>query len=187
LRVELMLEALKQLDQPAESNRLRSIWEGAYGPMRTMLDFRNEVERVVRAVYKGPYKGIALTAITAFPPDVDQTLQTIGEAAAGRFLDTLARYDDPRLLFAAAQWLHENPQPGQHMDAYKFIIEQIVKKGANQFRMRGETVESKAVLDAGLKSQEEIDRKNGRALSDYLLKLGAYPPPADGPLDPQRS
>jgi hypothetical protein len=43
------------LGHPGESDRLRSTWEEAYGPMQTMLDFRNDVQRVVRAVYKGPY------------------------------------------------------------------------------------------------------------------------------------
>lgn len=188
LRVELMLEALKgQLGHPGESDRLRSMWEGVYGRMQTMLDFKDDVKRVVRAVYKGPYRGIALTEITTFPQNAREILQTIGQAAADGFLDDLDHYKDPRELFAAAQWLHENPQPRQHAGAYKFIIEQIVKKGANQFRTRGEPVEDKAVLDADLKPQEETDRKNGRALSDYLLTLGAYPPPAAGPPDRQGS
>lgn len=187
LRMELMLEALKQTGHLEDSKRLRLTWEGAYGPMQKMLDFKNDVERVVRSVYDGPYKGIALTSITSFPQNVSQTLQTIGEAAAGSFRSALAGYDNPRLLFAAAQWLHENPQPGQHADAYKFIVEQIVKKGTNQFRMRGESVENKATLDADLKAHEETDRANGRALSDYLLKLAAYPQPAAERLDRQKS
>ena len=88
LRVDLMIEALKQLGHPGESDRLRSMWEEACGPMQTMLDFRNDVERVVRAVYKGSLQGIAITAITSFPKNKKCALHTIGEAAAGRDLHT---------------------------------------------------------------------------------------------------
>jgi hypothetical protein len=48
-------------------------------------------------------------------------------------------------------------------------------------------VENKAVFDAELKSQKEPTVQNGRALSDYLLKLAAYPQPATEPQDRQRS
>lgn len=172
LRIELMLEALTQTDHKDDAARLRSTWEGAYGPMHTGLDFKNDIQKVVKAIYAGPYKGIALTtAVTSFPTGVTKDLQTIGEAAAGRFLDTLAAYNDPRLLFAGAQWLHENPQPDQNPDAYNFIVKQIVKKGANQFRMRGEPVGSKVTLDADLTALQETDRQSGRDLHALLLNL----------------
>jgi hypothetical protein len=174
LRVELMLEALIQTKHKNDAARLLSTWEGAYGPMQTMLNFKSDVEKVVKAVYDGPYKGTALTTITTFPTSVTGDLQTIGEAAAGGFIAQLAEYNDPRLLFAGAQWLHENPQPGQNADAYKFIVEQIMKKGANQFRMRGKPVENKVTLDADLVMLEEADRQSGRDLQEFLHKGGAW-------------
>jgi len=68
-----------------------------------MVDFRDDVRKVVKAVHGGPYKGVALTSIIGFPTDAAADLQTIGEAADRDFHEVLARYTDPRLLFASAQ------------------------------------------------------------------------------------
>jgi hypothetical protein len=171
LRIELMLEGLIHSGHNDDAVRCRSTWEGAYGRMQTMLDFKNDIEKVVKAIYAGPYKGIALTAITSFPTGAAGDLQTIGEAAAGGYGGSLEAYNDPRLLFAGAQWLHGNLQLGQNPDAYKLIVEQIVKKGATQFRMRGEPVKDKATLEADLIALDSMDRQSGRDVHSFLFNL----------------
>lgn len=168
LRVELMLETLAQQQHRDDAQRMRMEWEDAYGPMQTMVDFLPDVPKVVSALLAGPYKGIPLTAIGPFPLNEGEAIKKIGQAAVGRFIQALARYEDPRLLFAGAQWIHENSAYEDCHTAYMRIAEQVIKRGANQFRMRGEPVAAKVDLDAGMAQFEVADRETGRQLRDLL-------------------
>jgi hypothetical protein len=171
LRMELMIEALARTGHMADAARLRATWENAYGPMKTMLAFTDDVCRVIKALCSGPYRGGPLTNIIGFPTNVTAELATIGEAAANGMANFLEQKNitDPRRLFAGAQWLHENPQPRQDSKAaYALIVAQVVKKAANQFRSRGVPVADKAVVDAELKAQQQTDRDSGRELASLL-------------------
>src|SRR4029077_17847174 len=55
LRVELMLGALTQAGHTADAARLRTTWEDAYGATRTMTEFKDDVAKVIGAIYAGPY------------------------------------------------------------------------------------------------------------------------------------
>jgi hypothetical protein len=181
LRVELMLTALVQNSHQAEATRLRSAWEATYGPPQRMLDFMSDLPAVVTAIYAGPYQGTSLLDITSFPKGDALTIQTIGEAARGGFSNMLADYHDPRLLFAGAQWLHENRQAGQDPEAYTWIVKQVIKRDKNQFRAPGETVETKIELDNDLEQLRETDRITGRDLQSLILS-DATSPGASGEL-----
>jgi hypothetical protein len=167
LRIELMLESLRTTHQN-EAARLRATWEDAYGPMQTMLDFQDDVPKVVAAIHAGPYKGVALTDIIGFPTDKATDVRTIAKAAAAGMRQMLDGHTDPRLLFAGAQWLHENPQAGQDANAYTFIVDQIIKKGSNQFRRRGAPVAERAAVEADLTASQDLDRQSGRELRVFL-------------------
>jgi hypothetical protein len=107
----------------------------------------------------------------SFPTGVSGKLKTIGEAAAMGGHSSLRNYHDPRLLFAGAQWLHENPQADQREHAYRIIVEQIIDKGKNQFRMRGEPLPTKAAVEAELEPLLDADRRSGRELQAFLRKF----------------
>jgi hypothetical protein len=74
----------------------------------------------------------------------------------------------PRRLFAGAQWLHENPQRRQDPKAYGLIVEQIVKKGVNQFRSQGMPVADKAAVEADLTARARCCRELADLLSAAL-------------------
>lgn len=171
LRIELILHALTHFEHEAAAARLRQDWEATYGGMRTMMELKNDIPRVVSALIAGPYKGIALSGIGPFPRDQDNDILKIGEAAALGFLATLAQYSDPRLLFAGVQWIHENSTNGKSREAYRRIVEQVIKKGATQFRMRGEPVASKSDLDAVMARSLEQDRQTGNELRKLLQEF----------------
>ncbi|MEO8449263.1 MAG: hypothetical protein ABI647_05700 [Gemmatimonadota bacterium] len=193
LRVELMVKTLELTGHGEGSKRVRSDWESIYGAMQTMLEFQSDVERVVKALLAGPYsgrvatgsetrlleQGVALTTIISFPVDQDVTIKTIAETAALK--QSLTGYDDPRLLFAAAQWLHANPEGGESPEAYAALTKQIVQKGANQFRSRGAVVGEKTDLENDLRPQEAKDRKAGSELRDFLRTVSEVKPASEGP------
>jgi hypothetical protein len=184
LRIELLLEALAQLGHGDESRRLRSNWEGVYGPMQKMSEFKPDVPMVVKAIYAGPYKGDTLTSLGSFATHAVDRIRLIARTAAANDRNKLAQFTEPRELFAAAEWLHENPQKVQSPDANKLLVGQVVEKGRYNFRNRsGKSEPDKAAIETEIKSYEEADRRSGRELREYLLTLSACPQPADGPRD----
>lgn len=171
LRVELMIEALSQLGHAAPASRLRSEWQDTYGPMLTMTELVRDIPKVVRALCRGPYKGNSLEAIGSFPTGKEQSIKIIAEAASGGFTGTLGEFNDVRLLFAAAQSVHENANGNDPRDAYLRIVKQVVKRGANQYRMRGEPVSGKTEVDADLMRSLDADKRTGTDLRDFLLQF----------------
>ena len=166
LRVELMLGAL-QRDHAEEAKRLRATWEDVYGPLGKMLEFKPDVTKVIDAIHAGPYRGHALIDIIAFPGDAFAD-RKIGEAAGQGSAADFSKYTDPRRLFAGAQWLHENPQPGQHARAYDLIVQQIGKKAVNEYRSGDNKPVAKAAVEADLIARQDDDRQTGRALANLL-------------------
>jgi hypothetical protein len=166
LRIELVLEALKQRRFENAATRLRTYWEGTYGAMRTMLDYINDVAKVVSAIYAAPYGGSSLPDELKFPATAD--VMGIGRTAAtGLNLEQ----SDPRQLFAAAQWLHENPQePGDRNTAFARLVKKIIVKGRDEVRLRGAPVPDKAQMEEELKKQEEADRRAGIELRRLLFR-----------------
>jgi hypothetical protein len=172
LRIELMLEALGQTGHAHEAAaRLRATWEEAYGPLQAMLEFKPDVAKVVTAILGGPYKTAALTDIIRFPTDKGSAVKTIAEAAAGNWPEMLKDYPEPQLLFAAAQRLHEDPNSRHGRNAYTLIVDQIAKKGANQYRRRGAPVAQKTDVEADLKAHRDGDRDSGREIRALLGEL----------------
>ncbi|MFC0804610.1 MULTISPECIES: hypothetical protein [Sinorhizobium] len=168
LRIELMLNALTQAGHTKDAARLRRTWEDVYETKGTLVDFESDVAKVICAIYKGPYRGHALTDIISYTVD-PYADNVIGEAAALGSTAVLADHTDPRRLFAGAQWLHENPQPDQDPKAYGLIVEQIGKRHAQLYRSDdGEPVANKAVIELEVTARAVADRRSGRDLADLL-------------------
>jgi hypothetical protein len=168
LRIELMLNALAQAGHATEAARLRKTWEDVYGTNGTVADFKSDVVKVTCAIYKGPYRGHALTDIVSYTGDSYADV-VIGEAAAQGDTCRLKYHTDPRRLFAGAQWLHENPQSAQDSKAYGFIVEQIGKRHAQLYRSDdGAPVANKAVIETEVTARADADRRSGRDLADLL-------------------
>lgn len=185
LRVEILLAALDACGHGAQIKRLRAIWEEAYGPMQTMLSVRDDVGRAVPALYAGPYQGRALSEIVSpFPADAAGLVEELGEKAAGNYGEL---EPDVRLLFAAAQWVHEHAAPSQAGEAYQRIVTRLVQPGATEFRMRGAPVADKVSVEADLKLLEEADKQNGRELNAMRLRLTAAAKASAEPPDPPES
>jgi hypothetical protein len=138
----------------------------------------------VPALCNGPYRGRALTTVVSFTYG-DATVETVADYAAGNYRDELKAYPDPRLLFAAVQWLHEHEPPANPAAAYALLVDQIVQKGANQFRFRGAPVKRREDFERELEQQEARDRDAGRDLRQILLTSSApaYPRPEDAQPD----
>ncbi|WP_244423304.1 hypothetical protein [Bradyrhizobium sp. ORS 375] len=176
LRIELMLNALTQTGHSSDAVRLRKTWEDVYGTNATVADFAGDVAKVVRAIYKGPYRNLALTDIISYTAD-PYADRLIGEAAALGSTTDLVHHVDPRRLFAGAQWLHENPQADQDPKAYDLIVEQLGKRHAQRYRSdRGEPVEERAVIDTDVATRSDADRRSGRDLVDFLATVPQAPP-----------
>jgi hypothetical protein len=167
LRIELMLAALTQVGQKEDAIRLRKTWEEVYGADWVPADYLNDVAKVVPAIFEGHYRGVALTEIAKYNCDSFADRQ-IGQAAALGRTDILKLYEDPRRLFAGAQWLHENPQPQKAADPYRLIAEQIGKRYAAVYRNRAGEAVTKAALDADTAACAETDRRSGRELAALL-------------------
>lgn len=168
LRIEIALSALAHLGHTSSAEQLRGSWEEVYGPMRTMTELLPDVEKVVAALLAGPYKGLALTSLDPFPSGKARNIQTIGEAARDNFPAILRNYSDVRLLFAAAQWVHEHSSGPSAIPAYGRIVSQAVTRGANEFRMRGEPVKH-TDLEAGIADARSADEQTGRELFELLF------------------
>jgi hypothetical protein len=187
LRIELLLEALIEMGHRDDEARLRSVWEDVYEGMAA-TEYRADVLKVVKTLYSADDDRLALKSFPCFPTNADHELQTIAEAASDGYLGQTGynHYHDPRLLFAAAQRVHENATGNTNRKAYGLIVEQVIRPHLNEFRgINGEPVENQASLEADLSFQMETDLQSGRYLRDYLLTLQAYLPPGDEPPDHQ--
>jgi len=187
LRIWLLCETLRLTAHAADADRLRAGWELVYGKIAKMLDYRDELPKVVAALIAGPYRGKTLTGIIDFPANWAPDIRQIGQRAAQGL--PLSGHTDPRKLFAAAQWLHENAAPGVDMrKAQQNLVNQIVARSSSTERaLRGldpqEEAQDKQQAEARLQQLEATDRARGAKLRSLLLttKPEADPPPAGAP------
>jgi hypothetical protein len=171
LRIELMLNAVTRLGHATDAARLRTTWEDVYGTNDAFADFKDDVAKVTCAIFKGPYRGHALTDIISFTGNAYAD-RLIGEAAASGQTAALVDQTDPRRLFAGAQWLHEN-QSNQDPKAYDRIVEQIGKKHANRYRSdNGKPIAEKEVIEKEVTARADADRQSGRGLADLVAAAG---------------
>jgi hypothetical protein len=173
LRVELGLGALEQMGRSADAVRLRTDWEKLYGPIQKMTELLPEVPKVITALLAGPYEGLALNQIITFD-FADYSIP--GKLArAGSPLNASQR--DPRLLFAAARWLHENePSAPALQKACDLLRQHLVLSAPKEFRFRGEPKPDPGQFEALLSAQEKEDRAAGLDLRAQL-----FPATAPGP------
>lgn len=199
LRIELALQVLERTGYAAAVPSLRTAWESVYGAIEQMKEFVSDTKVVARALCDGPYKGnsagagVGLAFAAGVRPADTATIEKIAKLAAAGDEKNLRPYTSPQFVFAAAQWLHENPQPAQKPTADSLLVAQAVKKYTRQVRaVRNETAAvTKAREQAAAQEraeQEAADRATGLALRDLLLKSEAGdPPPEAEPPDPQES
>lgn len=174
LRVRLLSETLRQTGHAGDAARLLANWEAVYGPIATMLDYLAELPKVVEALLKGPYRGKALTEIVSYPAGWDNDVPVIGRTAAQNM--SLKGRTDPRPLFAAVQWLHENAHEAPNMArAQENLVRQIISKSAQVVRF--DDPQTRANAEAKLAALEGADRARGAELRKTLLR----PWPAEGP------
>jgi hypothetical protein len=169
VRIELMLKALEQAGLGTDAARLRATWEDVYGTNATAADFTSDIAKVIAAIHKGPYGGHALTDIIGYASD-PYTDRLIRDNAARGLAAGLVDYTR-RQLFAAAQWLHENPQDRQDPKAYRVIVEQIGKKYGNLYRSADAKPVTRAVVDAEVALRADTDRNTGRQLAELLAAV----------------
>lgn len=185
MRVELMLEVLKAIGLDGEAARLDAIWEATYGPRAIPEDYRADVAKAVAALLRGPYpsvagSGIALSEVLRFPVDFPAKAQEAADWAARGSATELRReqYRDPRLLFAAARHLHENP-PARlpaGVDPYALLLAAIVAKGVGESKARGPGSRGEPAPAAGTGPKaltpevEAADRALGLGLLDLISK-----------------
>jgi hypothetical protein len=182
LRVELAVRALEQHGYRDDAARLRASWQSAYGPVATMTEFLAEADAVVAAVCSGPYGGRTLADIVAFPHATRLVAFAADYAAAGDGRLSHPGYGDPRLLFAAAQALHEQDGRRDLSAAYDRLTARATAEGEHAFRHAGRSVTTREELDADLAAEEARDFEAGLQLRALLLTPGAGdPPPAAGP------
>jgi hypothetical protein len=178
LRIELMLDALTYLGHETDVCRLRTTWEDVYGTNGAVANFKDDVAKVTSAIYRGPYRGLALTDIISFTGNAYAD-KLIGEAAVSGQTEALKDQADPRRLFAGAQWLHEN-YPNQNSKAYELIVEQISEKHANRYRSHdGKPVSERTVIEKEVTAREDADRNSGRGLAELLAAAGREQPSGD--------
>lgn len=182
LRIRLLAEALRRTDHAPAAVRLCNGWEAVYGPMTKMTGFLDELPQVVSALLAGPYRGLTMTSIIKFPSEWCREVKVIGLNAAQNL--PLAGHTDPRKLFAAAQWLHENLQSVRDMaSAQENLVTQIIVKSTQLERgvrgtgVRGPDLQKKAQEEAKLVQLEAADRQRGVELRKLLFK----PLPAEDP------
>lgn len=169
LRVEIVLTVLTETAYADEANRLRAAWEATYTRPHAMEDFVEDAKRAAKAVMHGPYSGAKLTDVVSFPKSA--TLANIRIFAAQGQAINLAPYSDPRELFAAAQMLHEEPLQNQKPNVFKLLVDQAIRRGANQYRSQGQVIEKKAQLDAELAAREKQARNDAEGLRTLLREL----------------
>jgi hypothetical protein len=189
LRVALMLETLSQMGLKDDSERLGQLWQATYGPQALPADFGDDMAKVVVALIAGPYRdnigaNLSLRDLVTLPAGYGaKRLQHLGEYAAANRPQGLVGETDPRLLFAAARWLHENPEQGPSAQAFQIIVDQVVQKGTNQVRTRGggqrdggaaseppTATLPTAAFQAPTPEQQREDRTVGLKVLDLLTK-----------------
>jgi hypothetical protein len=187
LRLEIALQVLTDTGQGSEVARLRAAWESVYGEMLRMTDFVADARKVATALCAGPYRGrgnapgVALTDVVRFSQPA-ATVSKVAKVASSGNAANLEGYVEPSLLFAAAQWLNENPQPRQKAEAYSLLLTQAARKHATQVRdLRGLDART-AMAERRTREEERIrqetaDRQIGVSLR-ALLKTAADPLPA---------
>jgi hypothetical protein len=186
LRLEIALQALTEGGHAAEVERLRKAWESVYGAMTRMTDFIDDARKVCTQICAGPYRGraqppaVPLTTIVAFSQPI-ATVSKVAKVAASGNAANLAGFVEPTLLFAAAQWLNENPQERQKAEAYRLLQMQAVQKHAAEIRgaqavdMRTANAERRKREEERVK-EEAADRQVGLHLRALLTTLGDPPP-----------
>ncbi len=186
LRVELAARVLARHGHDDAATRLRAAWRSTYGTMSVMGEFLAELDEVVVALCDGPYAGHTLADVIAFPHAERVVALAADHAGAGdkASLDGQT-FDDPRLVFAAAQHIHENPGGRNLTRAYELLSARATTGGDHvlRFRPRGapECVPPAAPTPEQL---DAVDRRNGRALRALLTAAAAGPPPGAEPPDP---
>ena len=73
-----------------------------------------------------------------------------------------------RLLFAAAQWLHENTLGGDHRAAHALIVAQVAARGSNQYRAGRQATSDDASPEDQSAEIEAADRDRGREIHAWL-------------------
>jgi hypothetical protein len=166
LRIRLLCETLRQTGHKASANDLLAGWESVYGKNEKMVDYLEELPKVVAALIAGPYRGKTLTGIISFPTTWAADIQQIGQNAAQTV--PLTGQTDPRKLFAAAQWLHESAGPGvDTQKAYDHLVNQIVAKSTTAERWRN--LQEHEISESKLAQLETADRARGATLRNLLL------------------
>jgi hypothetical protein len=123
-----------------------------------------------------------LADIVAFPHATRLVAFAADYAAAGDGRLSHPGYGDPRLLFAAAQALHEQDGRRDLSAAYDRLTARATAEGEHAFRHAGRSVTTREELDADLAAEEARDFEAGLQLRALLLTPGAGdPPPAAGP------
>jgi hypothetical protein len=191
LRVRLLCETLRQTGHGPAAERLLTGWVAVYGEMTTMRDYFDELPAVAKSLLSGPYRGIALTQLIQFPSEWSAAIERIGQSASQGLVAALKDQTDPRQLFAAARWLHENPQ-WNGPQRFDLLIYQMTAKSESAVRtINRENRPASRSLDESerlLVELERQDRLNGLKLRELMLLTGAQdPPPADAPRDPPES
>jgi hypothetical protein len=183
LRVRLLCEALRKTGHEDPARRLLENWTAVYGAMTALDDYAEDLPAVADALLAGPYRGISLTHLISFPASWSATLEIIGQAASQNMMAALRDYVDPRQLFAAARWLHENPQ-WNGAQRYDNLLEQMIKKSATVLRAKNAVpTPTDASAEQSLLELEKRDRISGAALRELMLRPAADLPRADAPPD----
>ena len=181
LRAELTLGLLGETGFKAQADRLRAAWEATYGQPVFMKEFVDDARKLGIRVAEGSYRGKKLREVIGFPPNAK--IEFIANAAAGN-PGALSAFPDPRLLFSAAQYLHEETIAGDITDAFDALVDQALRRGADQYRSEGEPILTKADLDAALEKREEQAAKAVPDLRKLLNRLtSAGPARANQPPD----
>lgn len=180
LRIRLLCETLRQTGHETSANRLLASWKSVYKEMTKLVDYLGDLPKVVTALIGGPYRGNKLTEIISFPPAWESELELIGQFAMQN--KSLTNRTDPRMLFAAAQWLHENALTGVDLGkAYDNLANQVAVKSAAA--ERGLNLQNEEDPENKLAQLEAADRARGATLRNLLLTpIPEEDPPPEGAL-----